>query len=128
MKKKYKIILISLAIVCAIYFIGSGFLVRSDVGLVDYVVSPNEDEITIRVGVISSVGYTRKIKNISKDPEKIKLKCYSAFGGINGAIGAKNRFVIPLSPECEEIYLYTFGKYMLVLQKDLETGEWQMIR
>ena len=113
---------------CAIYFIGSGFLVRSDVGLVDYVVSPNEDEITIRVGVISSAGHTRQIKNISKDPEKIKLKCYSAFGEINGAIGAMNRFVIPLSPECEEIYLYTFGKYMLVLQKDLETGEWQMIR
>ena len=93
-------------------------MVRSDVGLLDYVVSPSEDEITIRVGVISSVGYTRQIKNISKDPKKIELKCYSAFGGINGAIGAKNRFVIPLSFECEEIYLYTFGKYMLVLQKD----------
>ena len=62
------------------------------------------------------------------NPEKIKLKCYSAFGGINGAIGAKNKFVIPLSPKCEEIYLYTFGKYKLVLQKDLETLEWQMIR
>ena len=128
MKKKYKIILICLVTVCSIYFIGSGFLVRSDVGLLDYVVSPSEDEITIRVGVISSVGYTRRIKNISNDPEKIKLKCYSAFGGINGAIGEKNRFDIPLSPECEEIYLYTLGKYMLVLQKNLETGEWQMTR
>ena len=104
-------------------------MVRSDVGLADYVVSPSGDEMTISVGVMSSAGYTRHVRNVSKDPEKIELKCYSAFGGmINGSIGAENRFVIPLSPECEKIYLYTFGKYMLVLQKDLVTGEWQMIR
>ena len=128
MKKTYKIILIILAAMCAIYFIGSGFLVRSDVGLWDYAVSSSGNEMTVQLGVMSSAGYTRHIRNISEDPAKIKLKCYSAFGGINGAIGAENRFVIPLSSECEEIYLYTFGEYRLVLQKDPETGEWQMIR
>ena len=107
MKRKYKIVLISLVAVCAIYFMGSGFRVRSDVALADYVVSPNGDEMTISVEVISSVGYTRHIINVSKNPEDIKLKCYSAFGGINGSIGKENRFVIPLSSECEKIYLYT---------------------
>ena len=120
-----KIILISLAIVCAVYFIGSGFRVRGDVGIWDYAVSPNGDEITIEVGVMSSVGYTRNIRNISTDPEKIKLKCYSAFGGINGSIGAEHRFVIPLSPECKEIYLYSFGEYRLEIIKDEATGEWK---
>ena len=44
-------------------------------------------------------------KRQSDDPEKMKLKFYSAFGGVNGSIGAKSEFDLPLSPECKEIYV-----------------------
>ena len=128
MKKKIKFILIGLISLYAVYFIGSGFMVRGDAFLGEFLVAPYGNEMTLNIGVMSSVGYTRHIKNVSKDPEKMELKCYSAFGGVNGSVGAESRFVIPLSPECKEIYLYSFGEYRLVVAKDEETGEWVGIR
>lgn len=130
MKKKSKIILVVLIIVglvCFDYFIGCGFRVRGDACLVDFAVSPHKDEMTITVGVMSSVGYTRAIENISDDPEIMKLRCYSAFGGINGSIGAEHRFVIDLPEECKEIYFYSFGSFRLEINKNEETGEWERV-
>lgn len=126
--KILKIILAIIVILAFAYFIGIGFSTRSDVYLATFNVSPSGDEMTISVGVASSMGYTRAIKNVSDSPEEVKLKCYSAFGGLNSSIGAKNTFDIQLKPEIEKIYLYSFGEYRLVLQKNTETGEWQDVR
>lgn len=73
-----------LAVLGGVYFIGSGFNVREDVVLIDYAAPPDENEMTITVGVASSAGYTRTYKNASDNPKVIKLQFYSAFGGVNG--------------------------------------------
>lgn len=126
--KVLKIILAVIVVLALVYFVGTGFSTRSDVYLATFNVSPSGDEMTISVGVASSMGYTRAIKNTSDSPEEIKLKCYSAFGGLNSSIGAKSTFKVPISPETEQIYLYSFGEYRQVLQKDAKTGEWQDVR
>lgn len=126
MKKKI-ILLSSLLMLFLIYFVGSGFRTMDNVYLVDYTVSPKQDEITISVSVMSSIGYTRAVKNVSDDPEKLELKFYAAFGGMNGSIGKQHRFVIDLPKECNEIYLYTFGSNRLTLVKNESTGEWERV-
>ena len=128
MKKKIAFVLIGLIIISVIYFIASGFMVREDVVLIDYLVPPYENEMTIVVGVASSAGYTRAIRNVSNNPENMQLKFYSAFGGINGSIGEQHRFVINLLPECKEIYFYRYGTFELMLFKDETTGEWKSVR
>ena len=99
MKKKLVTVLSALVLIFGAYFIGSGFDVREDVYLVDYIVPPYKNEMTIAVGVASSAGYTRAVKNVSDNPEIMQLQFYSAFGGINGSIGENHRFVIEITPE-----------------------------
>jgi len=128
MKKKLVFVLAGLIFLSSIYFIGSGFNVREDVFLIDYLVPPYENEMTIVVGVASSAGYTRAVKNVSDNPEKMQLQFYSAFGGINGSIGEQHRFVIDLLPECKEIYFSRYGTFELMLYMDETTGEWKSAR
>ena len=111
-----------LAAVC--YWFGSGFAVREDVFLVDYAVSPRGSDITLTVGVVSSAGHTRAVKNVSHDPARLELQFYSAFGGFNGSIGAENRFVVQLPEKCREIAFLRGGMFETVLQKT-SAGEWQ---
>lgn len=125
MKKALTAALAAAILISFIYFVGSGFNVRDDVYLTDFVVGPYKDEMTIVVGVASSIGYTRAVKNVSDDPQTIELQFYSAFGGINGSIGEKHRFVIELPAECKEIYFSRFGSSVLTLYKDDTTGEWR---
>ena len=66
-------------------------------------------------------------KDVSDDPEKMKLQFYPAFGGINGSIGAKYEFDLPLSPECKEIYVLLYDDYKLLIAKNPATGEWDMV-
>ena len=49
---------------------------------------------------------------------------YSAFGGFNSSFGAKSEFELELDKDNTEIYIYRGDGYVLVLQKDEETGEW----
>ena len=107
------------------YFVGSGFLIREDVFLADYIVPPEKNEMTIAVGVESSAGYIRTVKNVSEDPAVIQLKFYSAFGGVNGSMGEKHRFVIEVSAECREICFFHHGKFERMLFLDETTGEWK---
>lgn len=55
----------------------------------------------------------------------MKLKFYSAFGGVNGSIGAKSEFDLPLSPECKEIYVLLDADYELSIKKNPITGKWE---
>ena len=128
MKKPLTLIAIIILLILGAYYIGLGFLPRTDVVVADFEVSEQEDEMTIYTYILSSAGYSRTVKNVSDDPEKMMLKFYSAFGGINGSIGAKSEFNLPLAPECKEIYVLLYDDYRLTLAKNPTTGEWERIK
>lgn len=128
MKKPLTIIAVIILLILGAYYIGLGFLPRTDVVVADFEVSEQEDEMTIYTYILSSAGYSRTVKNVSDDPEKMMLKFYSAFGGVNGSIGAKSEFNLPLSPECKEIYVLLYDDYRLTLAKNPTTGEWERIK
>lgn len=127
-KKPLTIIAVIILLILGAYYIGLGFLPRTDVVVADFEVSEQEDEMTIYTYILSSAGYSRTVKNVSDDPEKMKLKFYSAFGGVNGSIGAKSEFDLPLAPECKEIYVLLYDDYRLTLAKNPTTGEWERIK
>lgn len=127
MKKKLSIIIVVLLLSYGSYYFGVGFLPATNVVVTDFEVSEQQDSMTIHTSIASSAGYTRSVKNVSDDPEKMMLKFYSAFGGVNGSIGAKSEFDLPLSPECKEIYVLLYDDYKLLIAKNPTTGEWEMV-
>ena len=128
MKKKLSIIVVVLLLLYGGYYFGLGLIPATDVGISDFKVSEKQDQITVYTFVLSSVGYIRAVKDVSDDPEKMKLQFYPAFGGINGSIGAKYEFDLPLSPECKEMYVLLYDDYRLTLAKNPTTGEWERIK
>lgn len=131
MKHRSQIIGIVLAVVIVIvglYLLLPGFLKIGDVHLIDYALSEDGSEITLHLGVSSSAGYIRKVSVHQQHGGKFYLDCYRAFGGINGSIGAKNQFTIPLDADTETIALYRAqNAYDVVLERD-EAGNWEMVR
>ena len=127
MKKKLSIIIVVLLLLGCAYYFGVGFLPATNVVVTDFQVSEQQDSMTIQTSIATSAGYTRSVKNVSDDPEKMMLKFYSAFGGVNGSIGAKIEFDLPLSPECKEIYVLLYDDYKLLIAKNPATGEWEMV-
>lgn len=128
MKKKLSIIVVILLLLYGGYYFGLGFLPATNVVVTDFEVSEQQDSMTIQTSIATSAGYTRSVKNVSDDPEKMMLKFYSAFGGVNGSIGAKSEFDLPLAPECKEIYVLLYDDYRLTLAKNPTTGEWERIK
>lgn len=126
----YKPLLIAIiSVVCAVstaYLIVPGFTKEYMVYISDYTISEDGNEMTIQAGVASSVGYVRKVKPYQIN-EQLYLDFYSAFGGINGSIGAKNEFKIPLNKDTETIVICV-GKdtYEPMLEKDAD-GNWGRI-
>lgn len=106
-----------------VYVVGSGFLPCSNVFLINYTVPPGKGEMTIHVGVASSIGYTRAVRNVSRSPDVLELEFYSAFGGINGSWGARHIFVIPVPEQCREIRFLRAEGTVPVLVKDV-AGAW----
>lgn len=127
MKKKLSIIIVVLLLLGCAYYFGVGFLPATNVVVTDFQVSEQQDSMTIQTSIATSAGYTRSVKNVSDDPEKMMLKFYSAFGGVNGSIGAKREFDLPLSPECKEIYVLLYDDYKLLIAKNPATGKWEMV-
>ena len=127
MKKKLSIIIVVLLLLGCAYYFGVGFLPATNVVVTDFQVSEQQDSMTIQTSIATSAGYTRSVKNVSDNPEKMKLKFYSAFGGVNGSIGAKREFDLPLSPECKEIYVLLYDDYKLLIAKNPATGKWEMV-
>ena len=127
MKKK---LLTVLAIVLGViilfngaYIIGSGFTKITSY-ISDYTVSDDGTEMTIKVGVISSIGYVRKVAAHQGEDGRLYLDCYSAFGGINGLIGAKSEYVIELPADVNSIWINRYDGYDEILVKDAD-GSWQ---
>uniref|UniRef100_UPI004024F07A hypothetical protein n=1 Tax=Eubacterium sp. TaxID=142586 RepID=UPI004024F07A len=128
--KNKKLILISviavIVILTASFFVGTGFIERTDVILTDYSVSEDGTQITLNASVSSSMGYIRGFKNNGGGVKPHYLTFYSTFGGLNSKLGAKNEFVLEVNEDDSEIYFNRAGGgYELVLQKNTETGEWE---
>lgn len=124
MNKKV-LIIISVAIIAilGVLFLATG-RARTDVYLKDCEVSDDGKTITLKVGVSSSSGYVRKMKQTSGSMNYY-LTFYSTFG-INSKLGAKDTYVLEIDSNADEIYFYTGNKgYKKVLEKDEVTGEWK---
>lgn len=124
LKKAVCVFLSILILLGALWFFLPGCLSRSDVYLADFAAPAHGNDMTITVGITSSMGYVRACKNVSDDPAVIQLRFYSGFGGPNGAIGAKNRFVLTPDPSCSTICFETESGWETVLTKN-EQGRWE---
>lgn len=126
--KKKRIAIISILIVAALiisYLVGTGFRKRTDVVLFDYSVAEDGTAISLGVQVPTSMGYIRGFKDKGGGVKPHYLTFYSTFGGLNSSFGTVNTFVLELEPEDTEIYFNRAnGGYELVLQKNVDTGEW----
>lgn len=125
MKKKVTIGIIVAVVLCGGYFIGSGFLRNGSVYMDGYSISGDGREITLDIDTASSVGYIRKMEISQQMGGKLYIDCYAAFGGINGRIGAKNSFTLPLDEDTEIIGIYRNENcYEEILHKDAD-GSWR---
>ena len=123
-KKVFKIIIGIVMVVILSYIFLPGFTKQSMVYIGDFEVSEDGQQMTIHVGNASSIGYVRKVKIHQQEGGKIYLDFYSGFGGLNGSIGAKTEFKIPLMKDTEMIAIYRNNDcYEPVLEKNTE-GEW----
>ena len=74
---------------------------------------------------MSSAGYIRGYYDDGGGVKPHYLTFYSTFGGINSPFGAKSEFELDLNENDTEIYFCRAnGGYELVLQKNVDTGEW----
>lgn len=125
MKKRLITIAAAVLLLFLVYFIGSGFLKNGSVYVDGYSVSADGREITLDIDVAASMGYIRKAAVSQQEGGKLYIDCYSAFGGINGNIGAKSRFTLPLDENTISIGMYRNENcYEEILHKD-ENGIWQ---
>ncbi|MGN0335789.1 MAG: immunoglobulin-like domain-containing protein [Lachnospiraceae bacterium] len=125
MKKKIIAVISVMVVLISIFLVGTGFQKRTDAVLVDYSVSEDGTEITLNVGIPTSMGYIRGFKDNGGGVKPHYLTFYSTFGGINSPIGAKNSFILELASDDTEIYFNRPDKgFELVLVKDEETGQW----
>ena len=118
-------ILVLLAVVSGLWMLITGFSARSDVFLYDYTVSTSGDAMRIHVGVASSMGYVRACKDVSHDPEEVYLRFYSAFGGLNSSLGARDVFEVPLDGSCTKVYFEDGKDKSPVLCKNPVSGVWE---
>ena len=130
MKKPVRIAIIALAVIIALmtmYLVAPGFTKMGNVFIVDFSVSEDGSEMTITVGVSTSIGYVRKVSAHQQHGGKLYLDCYSAFGGINGSWGATSEYTIQIDEDTEMIALYRSADcYDPVLEK-ATNGEWQRV-
>lgn len=126
MKKKFLLPAV-IAVLLLAYILGSGFMKCSSVYVSDFSVSDDGQEMTIRVFSASSAGYIRKVTVHQQYGGKLYLDCISAFGGINGSIGARSEFSVPLAEDTGRIALYRAPDcYEEILKKD-SSGLWQRV-
>lgn len=125
MKKKRIFLITIIAVLILSFLLGTGFMKRTDVALGEYSVSEDGTILTFHAGVMSSMGYIRGFRDNGGGVKPHYLTFYSTFGGLNSSFGAKSEFELELAETDTEIY---FGRaddgYELVLQKDIDTGEW----
>lgn len=124
--KKLFVSLVSFLLILALgWMIGTGFMVKTSVFIQDFSVSEDGSELTFTIGIGNSMGFVRGYRD-ETDGTAHDLKFYSAWGGLNSALGAKNEYVLPLRPEDTEIRIYSSsGEYVCALVRDESTGQWK---
>ena len=130
MKKKILIIVgIVIGIIITLlvaFFIGTGFTKNPKVEIINYTLNKDRSVLNFTIGIPDSIGYTRGYKNKGGGVKSHYLNFYNTFGVINSSWGAKFDYVLELDEDDTEIYFNrTDGGYELVLQKNIETGEWE---
>ena len=101
-----------------------GFQRRSDVFVSDFSLSEDGKELKVQTGVAGSMGYVRKLEPIGTKDGVLLLDAYSAFGGPNGSIGAKDAYAIPVEEDVSAVaFCRSGGEYEIVLEK--KDGTWQ---
>ena len=108
MKRVLIIITIGLAAVLLWMFFAQTFAVMDNVYIESFTLSEDGQTMTIRVSVGVSVGYTRSV-TVKEEGDALRLTFHPAYGFINGKIGAKNTFDIPLKPYQDKIYIFPSG-------------------
>lgn len=128
MKKKIIIGFSIIIFLFLLYFIGSGFGKITSAFIYEYSISEDNKEITLNISVASSAGYVRKVAIHQQQGGTMYLDCYAGFGGVNGNIGAKTTYTLPLDEERTVIALYrNTNDYEDVLEKNSD-GVWQRIQ
>ena len=121
MKNKKTLIIVGIIVIAIIgvgLFLATG-RARTDVYLKDFEVSADGKTMILKIGVSSSAGYVRKIKQTSGSSNGY-YTFYSTYG-INSKRGAKDTFEIQLNGDTDEIWFYTGDKgYKKVLEKNIE--------
>lgn len=127
MKKKILITLVAFTVIMVGVLLYSTGGKMGGIFLDEYSVSEDGSQMTLKVGVASSVGYVRTFKERQQDNKKY-ITFYSTYG-LNSKIGADNEFTINLDQNLEEIYFYRGEEgYVLLLQKKNEANTWQLVR
>lgn len=117
----------ALVLLAVLYLLVPGFLRCESAYIEDFAVSGDGKAMTLTLGVGSSVGHIRKVSAHLGEGGELRLDCLSAFGGINGAVGAGAVYTVPLEAEAQTICLYRNGGYEAVLEKD-GSGAWRRIQ
>ena len=125
MNKRIVILTGLFLILLAVYFVGSGFLKNTAVFIEDYAVSSDGRTMTVKTGVSSSIGFVRDAAVRQQDNGRLCLDFYSAFGGLNGRVDAKDTFTFQLNETVTRIAVCRGSDdYVDVLIRD-ESGDWQ---
>lgn len=126
MNKKIGVItILSFLLVIVILYLSTGGKI-SGVMINNYTVSKDGNVMTINVGLASSIGYIRTLKE-SEDGNKKYITFYSTYG-FNSKIGAKDKYQVVLQPSCDEIYFYSGDEYKLKLKKNSDTKKWERVK
>ena len=120
MKRFLTCAVIGLAAVFLWAFFAQTAAVMDNVYIESFTLSEDGQTMTIRVAVSVSVGYTRSV-TVKDEGSTLRLVFHPAYGFINGKIGAKNTFDIPLKPYQDKIYIFPSGHGLL----RNEQGTWQ---
>ena len=120
MKRFFIIFGIFLAPILLWIFLTQTFAVMDAIYIEDFALSPDGQTMTVRVAVGVSVGYTRSV-TVKEEGDALRLTFHPAYGFINGKIGAKNTFEIPLKPYQDKIYIFPSGHGLI----RNEQGQWQ---
>lgn len=124
MKKTLFCILGILVVLIGAWIIGTGFQKEASAFVDDYSLNEDSSVMTLHTGVGSSMGFIRKVVVSQTTEGEIKLDFISAFGGLNGSIGAKSTYEISLDKNATSISIYQKDHYRLILKKDSDSGEW----
>ncbi len=128
---KYSVLLTVLIAIALAIVIGSGFDTRGDVVLDSFRETADGDTVTVNVAVTSAMGYVRSVDETQTD-DGLYVKFYSAFGGYNGSLGARDSFELTIPEDCREIYFYrdgqAGGEYDLVLRRDNASSDWERVQ